>query len=440
VSKPVLLPTLYPVTCFVLSIAAGIGLYAGITHLIIGLSRRPCDWTHVTFALMSISLAGHTLSVLLIHTAGSIPAYVAAFKWGFGPLVLLMMVALIWFVAFYTGVKPHRFLLGMSLWFTVIIVLHISLPNGILFAEVSGLRTITLPWGEQVVVAQATPHPWRPVVDLFLLTMYGFFFYAVVRQYRNGEHGRALLLGLAILVMLAANGFDTLVDTGVINSIYINQFAFLGIVIVMSLVLSRDITRTETELQRHQGHLEVLVDERTAELKYANEQLERANEELAREIVVREEAEAALRRRIEELSVLNRVAQMLTTTTDLPAALSQVSETVTHIFGARYVHILLPAVEESELMILVGAEREAGPIGTTPLDVSLEEMPHTRQVLSQAESLVLSDVPALPLAAPLRDFLTARNISSIMLVPLVVGGKAIGIMSLATDQGGRTFA
>ena len=116
-----------------LGIAVGITLFAGLLFLIIGLSRRPRDWTNVTFALLSFSIAGNTISVLAIHTARSVDEYVTVFKFGFGLTSLLVIITLMWFVAYYSGMKPHRFLLGMSLWFTAIILLHIIFPFGIFF-------------------------------------------------------------------------------------------------------------------------------------------------------------------------------------------------------------------------------------------------------------------------------------------------------------------
>ena len=127
---------LIPVT---LGIAVGINLFAGLIFLIIGLSRSSRDWTNVTFALLSFSIAGNTISVLAIHTARSVDEYVTAFKYGFGLTSLLTVIALMWFVAFYSGVKPRRFLLGMSLWFTVIILLHIIFPSGILFDKINSV-------------------------------------------------------------------------------------------------------------------------------------------------------------------------------------------------------------------------------------------------------------------------------------------------------------
>lgn len=104
------------VTILSLGLSAGIAGYAGVTHLLIGAVRHPRDWTQLLFGLLSLSVAAHTLVVLALHSAASVAAYVAVLKYGFGPTSLVSIVILMWFVAFYTGERPRRFLLAMSLW------------------------------------------------------------------------------------------------------------------------------------------------------------------------------------------------------------------------------------------------------------------------------------------------------------------------------------
>jgi len=294
----------------VLSVAAGICLFAGIMHLLFGLARHPRDWTHISFALASLAIAANTLSVLAIHTSGSVDAYVTAFKYAFGPTALLINVGILGFVAFYAGVRPRWFLLAMIAWFTGIVGLQLVLPYGILFADVSGLRSITMPWGEQFVIAQATPHPWRLAVDLFFLVFFGFLLYATYRQYRRGDRGRASVLAVAIFLFLLSIVFDSLVDTGVINSVYISEIVYLGFVVVMSFLLYSEVIQTESELRQYRLKLEAMVDERTTELQHTNDQL-------AREIADRMQIEKVLQQvahergeRVKELNCLFGISDL----------------------------------------------------------------------------------------------------------------------------------
>jgi PAS domain S-box-containing protein len=158
------------------------------------------------------------------------------------------------------------------------------------------------------------------------------------------------------------------------------------------------------------------------------------------DITERRHTEAALRQRVEELAVLNRIAHTLATVADLPTALEAISETVTYLFGALYTHVILPVDETNELTRLVGSEREAGPVGRTRVDVPLTELPLVRQVLSQGRSQAVSDLQTQPLLSPVREYLSERNVQSVLLAPLLVRGAAVGLIAVAGDQAGRDFS
>jgi signal transduction histidine kinase len=322
------------VSVILLGMSAGIAVYTGIIHLLIGAKRRLHDWTQLSFGFLSVSIAGYTLAVLGLHTASSVADYVSILKYVFGPTSLLSIIALMWFVASYTGERPRRFLLAMTLWYTLIFALHISLPFGILYADISGLRQISLPWGEQIVIVRAVTHPWRIIVDLFFLIMFAFFFYALARHHRRDKQ-RARLLGAALALFLVARIVDTLLARGLIDSLYTSELAFLGIVIVMSLVLSQMITKTETELHTYQQHLEELVEARTAELTHVNAQLSKvalANLQLYRRAVSARE----------RLTILYQSAQAISQASLDPEQIyAKIHSAIAHLMPATVVAITL---------------------------------------------------------------------------------------------------
>ncbi|EFO81812.1 two-component sensor histidine kinase [Oscillochloris trichoides DG-6] len=265
----------------ILGIGAGIAGYAGITHLLIGLARRPRDYTHILFAVLALAASGFSVAVMGLHTASSLQAYLFIYKYAYGSTATVAIVTLVWFIGFYTGIRPRRVLLAMSLWFLLLFILHITTPFGIFYAEISGLRQIRLPWGEQIVLAYGKPHPLRLTLDLFYLALFIFSSYALTLQYRNGNQRAAVILGLALGLFLGARVIDTLIVLQVIDSFLTIEIGFVGIVIAMSLSLSYQITQTETELQTYQQHLQDLVTRRTNELAHAYQQAVLARERLS---------------------------------------------------------------------------------------------------------------------------------------------------------------
>lgn len=322
------------ISIILLGMSAGIAGYTGVIHLLIGGTRRPRDRTQLSFGFLSISIAAYTLAVLGLHTAGSIADYIFILKYAFGPTSLTSVIALMWFVAFYTGKRPRRFLLAMTLWYTLIFVLHLGLPFGIMYADVSSLRQVRLPWGEQIVIARGVTHPLRIIVDLFFLTMFVFFFYAIAQQYRRQKR-RAGLLGAALVLFLVARVVDTLLARGLIDTLYTSELAFLAIVIAMSLVLSKTITKTETKLHSYQQHLEELVEARTAELTHANEQLSKAA--IANIHLYRRAVSAR-----ERLTILYQSAQAISQASLDPEQIyAEIRSAIAHLMPARVVVITL---------------------------------------------------------------------------------------------------
>lgn len=409
---------------------SGICFGTGLFHLFIGLRRQGADMVHFTFGLFALAYSGAVLTGLLMYRSATLPQYLMVDRWS-GLFAGVTYIFLIWFVAVYTGVQPMPLLAGLTVLFGTLITAHITRPT-LIHGQIMGIATLALPWGEQITFLEAAESGWEILFILTQLLTIGFLFYACIRQYRRGEQGAALALGAGVLFFVASIIFDMLIESGVINFVLASDFAFFGLAIVMSLRISNDRIHTEEELAYYHHNLEVMVEERTEELQHANEQL-------AHEVASRMQTEEALQGRVEELAGLNRIANTLTSVIELPAALEQISGAVADLFAAQHVYIMLPSGQKDALQIMVGFQQGSGTIGAMPLPVPVTETPFFNQVLSQAESLTISDVQALPLAAPMREFVVRQRIQSAMLVPLVVRGSAIGLLAIATDHDGWGF-
>lgn len=166
-------------------LAAGLSLYAALNQLLVGLTQQPRNQTDLSFSLTTFLVAG-----MIIFDAGYLLATTtegAAFALDIGiSLTDLALVAFLWFVGSYTGFQRRHFLLGMSLLLLFLSVLNLLLPNGVLYAELTGLRTETMPWGERFVIIEGIPSNLQIVnIILFLLT-FAYCFVAIIRQYRPG--------------------------------------------------------------------------------------------------------------------------------------------------------------------------------------------------------------------------------------------------------------
>ena len=156
------------------------------------------------------------------------------------------------------------------------------------------------------------------------------------------------------------------------------------------------------------------------------------------DITERWQAEQVLNRRVDELAVLHEAAQTVANVTDLTVALQQVSQTINYLYAARYTHLLTPAANETGLQV-IGYDHETGPIEPAPLDIPVVDLPLLGEVFDQGQSFIFSDILSRPLHPTVREFLADRNVEKLMTVPLLAHGKAIGVMTIATDQADREF-
>jgi signal transduction histidine kinase/DNA-binding response OmpR family regulator len=263
-----------------LGVAAGICFYASLYHLLVGLRRRPMDPVHLLFALTALSFGFMNFFQMFLHpavAARSASAFIAADRLSLMGLLLGELLFL-WFVAFYTRVKPYLALVILSMPILFFIGVHLTSQATYLYTEVTGYFTATLPWGEEITIADVALTPWGNYTPIIWLSFFSFSIYALVRQFRRGEKREAIFLGLAIMIFAATIINDNLIDQGLITSIYLLQFGFVAIVMVMSLALSNEIMETERELASLNVDLEKRVLNRTEDLTNANQALQDAKE------------------------------------------------------------------------------------------------------------------------------------------------------------------
>ncbi|MGD9049093.1 MAG: PAS domain-containing protein, partial [Anaerolineae bacterium] len=269
-----------------LSIVAGICFAFGILFLFTGLRRKDDSWSTVLFSLFALSYAAVILTGIANYGATSVDAWLSSARLD-GVFVVLTWSLLIGYVALYTGVKPRVFLALLLATFVSTGIANVVRPN-LIHDEILGLAAVTLPWGEQLAYVEATDSIWATVFLVANLVTIGYVLVACTLQFLRGERQPALTLGAGMAWFIMTIIVDILVDLG-IAPLYLGDFGFLGLAIVLGLQLTNEVIRTEEELARYRQSLEALVGERTAELETANVQL-------AREMAERLGAEQALRR------------------------------------------------------------------------------------------------------------------------------------------------
>lgn len=263
-----------------LGVASGILFYASLYHFLVGFRRKPKDGVHILFAMTAFSFGVMNFFQMFLHPAvanRSASAFITADRWSLMGLLLGELLFL-WFVAFYTRVKPYLALVLLSMPIIFFIGIHLTSPATYIYSEVTDYFNVNLPWGEEITIAEVTLTQWGNYTAIIWLSLFSFSIYAIIRQFRRGEKQKALFLALALAIFAATIINDNLLDYGLITSIYTLQFGFVGIVVVMSLAMSNEILETERELSLINTELEQRVIKRTEDLSVTNQALQAAKD------------------------------------------------------------------------------------------------------------------------------------------------------------------
>ena len=156
------------------------------------------------------------------------------------------------------------------------------------------------------------------------------------------------------------------------------------------------------------------------------------------DVTERKQANEALRRRVEELDVLNRIAVVVASLTDLPQALAAVAEIVTSQFAATLSAITMWRSGQNE--ILAWFSRDHGPEDMVGQFLPMATAPDIRDPLNHGQAISFPNTLAVPWPDGLENLFRTRNIHAMLVAPLRVRGTSLGVLAVMTDKAGRTFS
>ncbi len=166
---------------------------------------------------------------------------------------------------------------------------------------------------------------------------------------------------------------------------------------------------------------------------------------IVRDVTERKLAEQALRQtrdelaaRVEELETLNFIMRTVTTTLDLQTALGTIAKTVVQLLKARRCGVALLNVAATELKIVAefGASESIATLIGKVISVSPEE---SFQVLQSTQAVVIPHAYNYPLTAQIHEMLHQVGSDSLMVIPLFIAGKVIGVIGVDRAWGEPEF-
>lgn len=243
--------------------AAAAFLAIAFVHLLVW-SRVRGEINHLLFAVALAAAAANALAEANMYRSNSIAAMAVALRW-YVTTSGLWAIATVWFIVAYAHVTRvgRGFALAISFVLMLAMLINIFSPASFLYTELTGLRQISLPWGEPFWLARGESNPLRLFTELALVAVLIVVADGWYRFWGRKQHIRATLFGIAVLGFMGCFGTHAfLVDTGRFNSPYLSTFGFLTLVGLMSYELAGEVLRKSqlsSELVRKEDELRAAV-------------------------------------------------------------------------------------------------------------------------------------------------------------------------------------
>ena len=203
-----------------------------------------------------------------------------------------------------------------------------------------------------------------------------------------------------------------------------------------AVVAFQDITRrrnAEAELAVYRDDLELLVEERTA-------QLSELNDLLNHEVAERKSLAEMQVRLIEWLSAINISHQMLRGTADLPRAYGQLLQAVSQLLDVKSAFMLLCSDRGNEVGEFCCLRYADAPLLVEPVAVTCAPESPLQGVIEEGELLILSADESDPILEQLAPFLQDEQVVSVVLAPIRSEQDVIGLLGLGMATPAESFA
>jgi len=184
-----------------------------------------------------------------------------------------------------------------------------------------------------------------------------------------------------------------------------------------------DITEhkvAEEELNQYRTHLETLVEERTAEI-------EKANEQLTSDLVQRGRTEELIRQQMQRLAILREITLTITSTLDLRTVLDSLLEQIDH-------HLPYSA---STIRLINRKTAEFEPVAWRNVDTYNYKLERGRGLLKEVEDTkthVFSTHVQTDPRIHDPEFFRKNGLVSLLILPLMAKGEILGTLTFYTKN------
>ena len=233
--------------------------------------NRPQNREYLALAFTSAFSGLYAFGAAHLYSSGTIAEGAIWQRWQI-VCVALFAAAFMWFLQEYIQKLDKRISFAlMTLFVTIALINAVERIGLSLRLDTPAVKTVPFVFGEQVVYQEVAQGPVMTVFAVLGILGFAYILYTVIRSaqdYHRREYSY-LLVSLMMLMLSVIN--DALVGQGVVSSVYTLEYAYLGLVIIISTALSKtfvDAAAMKDILEEKNYELQearILLEDRVAE-------------------------------------------------------------------------------------------------------------------------------------------------------------------------------
>ncbi len=241
---------------------AGIIFYVALHHFII-YSRRPDYRISLTFACTCVAMGCYDIFATALYNA---PSPKEGLVWLRAQLATLAVVGLFftWFLADYSERVGKRWLYGFTGFFGASALLQIIDRSNLTWqVDKVFVKHVSLPFHIHVKYQEVMPGIGTTILGAGGILLFVYTVGICVKVYQDGDRHKSIPLIAAMTILSLGLMNDLAVLAGVYEFIYLIEYAYLAVVVLMADMLARDLveaTKVKKALQVSEDFFRMLAE------------------------------------------------------------------------------------------------------------------------------------------------------------------------------------
>ena len=171
-------------------------------------------------------------------------------------------------------------------------------------------------------------------------------------------------------------------------------------------------------------------------LEQAKKSLEEYSQTLEKKV---EERTSQLEERVRELGTLNSIMGMVTSTNDARTALDRVAKEMVQVFNAHSCGIALLEEDGKGLRLVVDERRDPEQESIVGMVLPVEGNPSSQRVIETMRPVLVQNAQVNPDVSPIQDVMKSRQVTTLLILPLIARGRVFGTIGVDRDQSAPEF-